>query len=356
MDLSSDNRKLVEQFGAQPLSSLKKLPEHLAFHNGLLCSHRDFKEFYKAAQNGERIAIVTGVNASGTLHLGHKAVFDTVKYFQHAFGAELFIPISDDESYVSGKVDSQAQALDNSLRLARELLAYGFDPKKTRFIIDQVYTDIYNLAFLLSKKITQSVVKATYGYSGEDNIGLQFYPAVQAAHVLFPQHVAGVKHVLVPIGPDEDAHLRVARDVAPRAGLAKPAVLHTAFLPGTDGEKMSKTKNNAIFLSDHGKGLKKKVMSSFSGGKPTVEEHREHGGDPDVDVACQYLKAFYLSEQEADNLFAQYRKGDVLSGEVKQQLLGHLTEELEAFQKRVQEIDDALLGACILKNAEKHVF
>ncbi len=353
MHPTPDNKKLVEQFGAQPLSSLKTLPAHPSFHNGLLYSHRDFDAFYKAAQQGKRVAIVTGVNASGTLHLGHKAVFDTVRFFQDSFDAEIYIPISDDESYVSGKVDSQEEALKNSLRLARELLAYGFHPDKTVFIIDQIYTNIYNLAFLLSKKITQSVVKATYGYSGEDNIGLQFYPAVQSAHVLFPQHAHNVQHVLVPIGPDEDAHLRVARDVAPRAGLAKPAVLHASFLPGTDGQKMSKSKNNAIFLSDSEKVIRKKIMSSFSGGQVTVEEHREKGGDPDVDVACQYLKAFYLSTEDADGLFAQYRSGEILSGEVKKLLADYVVAELLSFQERVARIDDNTLRSCVLQNTNQ---
>ncbi len=353
MALKADNKKLVEKFGAKPIASLKDFPDHYAFHNGLLFSHRDFDSFYKAAQKGERVAIVTGVNASGTLHLGHKTVFDTVLFFQKTFGAELFIPISDDESYVSGKVDSQKEALDNSLKLAKELLAFGFDPKKTRFVIDQIYTDIYNLAFLVSKKITLSEIKAAYGYKNEENIGLHFYPAVQSAHVLFPQHAHGIKHVLVPIGPDEDAHLRVARDAAHRVSLPKPAVLHASFLPGTDGQKMSKSKNNAIFFSDSEKAIRKKIMSSFSGGQQTLEEHRKLGGNPDVDVACQYLKAFYLSEDDAKVLFAQYRKGELLSGEIKKLLADYVVAEVLSFQKRVQEVDEKTLNKCILTHPVK---
>jgi len=356
MTLLDDNKKLVDSFGAKPLSSVQELPDHPAFHNGVLYSHRDFDVFYKAARKGEKIAIVTGVNASGTLHLGHKAVFDTVLFFQKTFKADFFVPISDDESYVSGKVDSQGEALENSLRLAKELLAYGFDPKKTFFIIDQVYTDIYNLAFLVSKKITLSVVKASYGYENEENIGLHFYPAVQSAHVLFPQYTQGITHVLVPIGPDEDAHLRVARDVAHRVGLAKPAVLHTAFLPGTDAQKMSKSKNNAIFFSDSEKVIRKKIMAAFSGGKETLEEHRALGGDPEIDVACQYLKSFYLSNKDSNELFSQYRKGKLLSGEVKKLLADHVVSEVLLFQERVKTVSDTQLDACILKNPVKRLF
>ena len=80
-----------------------------------------------------------------------KPVFDTNLYFQKEYGVPVFIPISDDESYVAGKVETQEEALKNSLSLAKELLAYGFDPYKTYFIIDQIYTNIYNLAIKRAK-------------------------------------------------------------------------------------------------------------------------------------------------------------------------------------------------------------
>ena len=102
-----------------------------------------------------------------------------------------------------------------------------------------IYTNIYNLAIKLSVKVNMSEIKATYGYKGEDNIGMYFYPAIQSAHILFPQDKFGIKNVLVPIGPDEDAHIRISRDIARRAGYKLPAVIHTFFLPGIDGEKFN---------------------------------------------------------------------------------------------------------------------
>jgi len=185
--LEEDNRKLVEKFGAGAISKLKELPDFYTFKKGLIYSHRDFEGFFSALKEGEKCAIVSGFNASGTIHIGHKPVFDTNLYFQKKYGIPVFIPISDDESYVTGKVNSQEEALKNSLELAKELIAYGFDPKKTYFIIDQIYTNIYNLAIKLSKKVNYSEIKATYGYKPEENIGLHFYPAVQSAHILFPQ-------------------------------------------------------------------------------------------------------------------------------------------------------------------------
>ncbi|MBU4308642.1 MAG: hypothetical protein KJ566_02520, partial [Nanoarchaeota archaeon] len=162
--LLEDNEKLVKKFGASLASELKDVPDFYTFEKGLVYSHRDFDKFFAALKKGEKCAIVSGFNASGTIHLGHKPVFDTNLFFQKKYKIPVFIPISDDESYVTGKVRDQKQALENAQQLAKELLAYGFDPKKTYFIIDQIYTNIYNLAFKLSRRITLSEIKASYGY------------------------------------------------------------------------------------------------------------------------------------------------------------------------------------------------
>jgi tryptophanyl-tRNA synthetase len=345
-----DNNKLVEKFGASRISDVKDLPDLPAFRNGLIHSHRDFDKFLKALEKGEKCAIVSGANASGTLHLGHKTVFDLNLYLQRKYKIPIFIPISDDESYVAGKVETQEKALEYSMRLAKEMLAYGFDPKKTYFIIDQIYTNIYNLAIKLSKKINYSEIKSTYGYSPDNNIGLHFYPSVQSAHILFPQEKFRIKNVLVPIGPDEDAHLRICRDIADRAGYVKPAVIHVRFLEGLDGEKMSKSRNNAIFLDDEIPIIKKKVSKAISGGQKTIEEHRKLGGNVKQDMSFKYLKYFFLKEEESEDLEKKYKKGDILSGEMKELFLDHLLPFIEAFQKRIKEVDEKELDACILKN------
>lgn len=349
-NLLEDNEKLVKSFGASRASELKEMPDCYTFQKGLIYSHRDFDKFFKALKKGEPCAIVSGANASGTLHLGHKVVFDTNLYFQKKYGVPVFVPISDDESYVAGKVETQEQALKFSKELAKQFLAYGFDPKNTYFIIDQIYTNIYNLAIKLSKKINYSEIKASYGYAQDNNIGLHFYPTIQSAHILFPQEKFGIKNILVPIGPDEDAHLRICRDIAGRMNYNKPSVIHLKFLPGLDGEKMSKSRNNAIFLHDDEKTIKNKVNKALSGGQQTVEEHRKLGGNPDVDMSFLYLKAFFLSEKEAENLEKKYKKGEILSGEMKKMFQDKLVDFIKNFQTRENEITEKDVDKCVLKN------
>ncbi len=348
--LLEDNKVLIKKFGAEPIDKLSDKPNFYAFETGVLVSHRDFDKFFSALKRGEKCAILSGVNASGSLHLGHKAVFDTNLFFQKKYGIPVFIPISDDESYVSGKVKDQEQALKNSLELAKQLLAYGFNPKKTYFIIDQIYTNIYNLAIKLSKKVTLSEIKATYGYKNEDNPGLYFYPAVQSAHILFPQEKYNIPNVLVPIGPDEDAHIRISRDIASRFGYKKPSILHAKFLPGIDGSKMSKSKNNAIFLNDNEKTIREKINKSFSGGQPTVEEHKAKGGNPEIDVSCIYLKNLFLTPEKSKRVIEQYKKGKLLTKDVKQMFTDETIKFIKKFQNNLKKIKDKTVQKCILRN------
>ncbi len=351
--LFADNEKVVKEFGASPMSKLKDLPSFYTFEKKLIYSHRDFDKFYKALKQNKKCAIVSGINASGVMHLGHKVVFDTNLYFQKEFNVPVFLPISDDESYVSGKVKSQKTAFENSIKLARELIAYGFDPKKTFLIIDQVYTNIYNLAIKLSTKVTLSEIKAVYGYKMENNPGLFFYPAVQAAHVLLPIDYFQYDHVLVPIGPDEDSHLRICRDIAYKMGYNKPAVLHAAFMPGVDGEKMSKSRNNSILLfADNEKDIKKKVNKALSGGAETLEKHKKHGGNPDKDIACFYLEKYLLNKADSDDLFKSYRKGTLSSKDVKKLLADYLIKLTKDLQTKRNQTKPETVYKCLLKNTE----
>ena len=348
---SIGNEKLINEFGAKPIDNLSSAPDFYTFQTGVLASHRDFDKFFSALKKGEKCAILSGLNASGTLHLGHKAVFDTNLYFQKKYNLSVFIPLSDDESYLTGKVKDQKQALSNSLKLAKQLLAYGFNPKRTFFIIDQIYTNIYNLAIKLSKKITLSEIKATYGYKNEDNPGLYFYPAIQAAHILFPQEILKIKNVLVPIGPDEDAHFRIARDLSSRFNYHKPSTIHSKFLPGINGEKMSTSlPHTAIFLHDTEKDIRNKINKAFSGGQKTLDLHRKKGGNPDVDVSFLYLKYLFLKPKESESLAKQYKSGKLQSSKLKELFTKHTLSFINQFQSNLKQIKDKDIDKCILKN------
>ena len=241
------------------------------------------------------------------MHIGHLTLYSIPKYFQDVYGCKVYIPISDDEKFfVKDNLrfeEVEKYALDNIL----DILAMGYDPKKTIVHRDFEYTNIYKYAARIAKKMTYSTAKAVFGLKPDTNIGWTFYPAMQAAHILFPQFHEGEKQrTLVPIGIDQDPFMRVTRDVAEKFGFIKPGAIHKILAPGLKSPKMSSSKGEAIWLSDDEKTVRKKIMKyAFSGGQPSVEKHRKLGGNPDVDVSFLYLKYFF---EESDKKTQRNRR------------------------------------------------
>lgn len=336
-DEEVDYTKLIKEFGTQPISTVKDLPDHKAFRRGFVISHRDFDKFMMAAKAGKKVSILTGVNGSGSLHLGHKWTLDIVVALQKHFGIPVILTISDDEAYVTGKVKDQAEALKNARLIAAQLVALGFDMSRTKILIHQQYTKIYNLATKLSTRCTLSEIKSIYGFDMSRNPGMWFYPLVQAADILLPQEIDGPHYVLVPIAIDQDPHLRLARDIADKIGYIKPTVVHTRFLRSLKGgSKMSKSKGGAIFLDEKPDVAVKLCNQALTGGQATVEEQRKLGGDPDRSVVIEYLGAFMDDDAKLQKIKDDYRAGKLLDGEVKKILADNVKTYLVDFQARVK--------------------
>lgn len=139
-----------------------------------------------------------------------------------------------------------------------------------------------------------------------DNIGKIHFASIQAAPSFsnsFPQIFGTQTNIpcLIPCAIDQDPYFRLTRDVAAKLKYQKPALLHAKFFPALQGPqtKMSASDaNSSIFMSDTPAQIKNKINKhGFSGGQETVEEHRRLGGNPDVDVAYQYL-GFFLEDDE----------------------------------------------------------
>ncbi len=102
-------------------------------------------------------------------------------------------------------------------------------------------------------------------------------------------------------------------------GLMQPSSTYHQFAVGMTGGKMSSSMpDTTIFLNDSMKTIEKKIKSSFSGGQPTVEEHRKKGGNPDIDVSYQYLRYFFEeNDNELEKIREEYVSGKLLTGEIK---------------------------------------
>jgi len=342
-----DYEKLVKQFGTQHLTDdlLERIQKHtkdlhFMLRRKIFFSHRDLDWVLKEYEKGNKFFLYTGRGPSGHTHVGHLMPWVFTKWLQDKFGAELYFQMTDDEKFMFNDKLSLEDANNFAYENALDVIALGFDPKKTFIFSDIDYAKtLYKEAIKVAKKITFSTAKAVFGFENDTNVGRIFFTSMQAVPAFLPSVIKGNNiPCLIPHAIDQDPHFRVARDVLPKLGYYKPAAIHNMFLPSLKGpeSKMSASDpDSAIFTTDPPEVARKKIMKSFSGGKETLEEHRKHGGDPTIDTACQYL--FYLFEEDdkkVNELISGYKKGDVTSGEAKNILADKVSAFLTHHQKQ----------------------
>lgn len=211
--------------------------------------------------------------------------------------------------------------------------------------------EYYRNVIRIQKCVTFNQVKGIFGFGDSDVIGKIGFPAVQAAPALsstFPLIFGKAKvPVLIPCAIDQDPYFRMTRDVAPRLGFPKPALMHSTFFPALQGakSKMSASEaNSAIFLTDTAKQVKTKINKhAFSGGRMTVEEHRELGGNTDIDVSYQLLTFFLEDDAELEKIRLAYNSGELLSGEIKKCAVDCLQPIVAEHQARRKEVTDEIV-------------
>jgi len=338
-----DYDRLIEKFGVSKLTPdlLKKLgTDNLLLKRGTFYAHRDLDKIL-----GKKFAIVSGRGPSEKMHLAHLAIFKVVKDLQDKHDCFVFIPFSDDEKILVKDLDFE-ETKKLSFENALDIIALGFDPKKTEIMFDlsHMNQDIYNLAIKSSSKITTSTVKALTGFDDSKNVGTIFYPAMQTSHILYPSFKHNLP-VLVVIGVDQDPFVRLSRDVAEKLGFPKPGDLLTKFLPGLEGGgKMSASNpKSALYTTDSPEEISKKLKQAFSGGKETLKEHRESGGNPDIDACFQYLKYFFEEdEKKLNKIYKDYKSGEMLTSELKDYTIKKAQEFFSEHQRKRQEAKSKL--------------
>jgi tryptophanyl-tRNA synthetase len=341
-----DYDELLKQFGVEPLSEelLEKLKRHAGSLHVLLrrkvfYAHREFGDWMDSYEKGVKVVLYTGRGPSGYTHLGHLVPWILTKYLQDAFGSDLYFQITDDEKFLVDQdltmEDVHRYTKDNLL----DIIAVGFDPKKTKVFTDLTYTkEQYNIAVRVAKHVTFSTAKATFGFTDSSNIGIIFFPAIQAVPCFLPQVLKEEDaHVLIPCAIDQEPYWRIARDVAPKLGYRKPAGIYSKFIPGLGaGGKMSASlPETCIFLSDKPEEAVKKVKNAFTGGQPTIKEQKEKGGNPDVCVIYSYL--YSLFDEDDKSVAETYRAckaGERMCGECKNQLADKAAAFLKEHQRR----------------------
>ena len=358
-----DYDKLIKQFGTkritqETLDRFKRVTGREPHHylkKGLFFSERDFSRILDKYEHGEPFFLYTGRGpSSDSMHLGHMVPFIFTKWLQEVFDVPLVIELTDDEKFLFKQKltldDVKKFAKDN----AKDIIACGFNPKNTFIFSDLEYMNaaFYETILRVSRQITTSTAKAVFGFQDSDSIGKIHFASIQIS-TAFPSSFPDVLGLpdktpaLIPCAIDQDPYFRVCRDVAEKLRFSKPALIHSRFFPALQGPttKMSASNaNTAIFMTDTAKQIKKKINKyAFSGGKATLEEHRKYGGNPDIDVAYQYLSFFKDDDDELKRVADSYRKGELLSGEMKKLCIETLQKFVKDFQERRAKVDDTVL-------------
>jgi len=213
-----DYARLRDEFGIQEFtdSLWQDLPHpHRLLRRGVIFGHRGFETIHEAILQKKPWAILTGLMPSGRMHLGHKMVIDEVMYYQ-SLGADIFIAVADIEAFATRGFTLQQT---KELAINEYILNYialGLKPERCRIYFQSQQQDVKDLAYLLGKKVNWSQMVATYGFEGSTNMAHIFSPLIQTGDILHVQleKYGGVRPTLVPVGVDQDPHIRLSRDIA----------------------------------------------------------------------------------------------------------------------------------------------
>ncbi len=299
--------------------------------------------------------ILTGIQSTGTPHLGNilGAILPAIKMAENP-GNESFLFIADMHSLTQIKNGDELR--NNTYATAATWLAFGLDVNKTVFYRQSDVPQVTELAWYLSCFFPYQRLTLAHSFKDKSdrledvNAGLFSYPMLMAADILL--YDANI----VPVGKDQLQHLEMTRDVASRfhAQLGETFVLpeaqvqeETMYIPGTDGEKMSKSKGNLINIFQSDKLLRKQIM-----GIQTDSTPMEDPKDPDSDTVFA-LYSILASKENTAKMREKYLKGNYGYGHAKQELyeclvstFGEAREKFHYYKNNVSEIDELLnLGA-----------
>ena len=439
---STDYARIRDQFGLESVD-VSRLPNPGMLHRrGIVFAHRDLDVVLGCIERSDPFGVLTGLMPSGRMHLGHSMVIDQVRWFQQQ-GADITVTVADLEALAT-RGTSLAEGRENAINeYVHNYAALGLDPSNTNVYFQSGRPAVQRLAFTLGRRTNLSEFEAIYGFGGDTNLAHVQAPLIQAGDIIHPQleEYGGLRPIIVPVGVDQDPHLRLTRGIASKThwfnvkprkaggltvalsvqtdnaelfgvapngrvdratreaifqrlkdslapmgyadfvanpkhgtldipganlsdagqvrmcvlaleremggmGLMPPCSTYHRFAVGMTGDKMSSSKpQTTIFMDDSIEVMSKKVKRAFSGGQPTVEEHRRLGGDCSKDVAFQYLQFFFEpDDSELARIAREYESGRMLAGEIKQicidrasEWLTDLAEKRDMWEGRLDE-------------------
>ncbi len=332
--LPKDYLDLVKKFGLEKFEAGNLPSVNLLMRRGFVFAGRDLKTIFDCIKNKKPFYALTGIMPTADkVHFGTKSVIDLMVYFQK-HGAETYVLVADLEAAAT-----RGTSLEEARKRALEVhipcyIALGLDAKKTKFYFQSDNDDVRNLAFELSNKATLNEYRAIYGNAEPSRIMASI---LQVADILHPQIKKKIPGI-VPVGIDQDPHIRLARDIARRSGFIPPSSVNMKYLPSlAGGMKMSKSEGNSLYLLDSDEEIKKKISKAVTGGQKTKQEQEEKGGNPDEDMIFELFRQHLIeSDSELKKREEDYRNGRLLDSENKEFATKLLIKFMKDFRKKYE--------------------
>jgi tryptophanyl-tRNA synthetase len=399
---SLDIEKLFSEFGIDPISTaIGDLPEIPYFmKRGVVVGHRDYGLIGHSIRDRAPFHILTGFMPSGHPHLGHLMVMkEVVWHVKH--GGNGYITIADREAHAVRDI-SWADCRKFGKEYLICLYALGFEGE---IYYQSRNQDLNNLAFEAAIKVNLSELQAIYGFGPETALAHPVSVITQVADILFPQVAAYPAPTLVPVGIDQDPHIRLTRGVAHKLrmftvedrgdyisvrsknapetameevhrafpgskryeghidirgaacapvasrvreielrnggfGFYTPSSTYHRFIPGLQGGKMSSSvPESTIGFFEPDDITRKKVMAAITGGRVTLAEQKEKGGEPER-CSLYLLNLFHMVEDDTELADIRQRcmSGEITCGQCKKETSERVLAFLADFRERMDEV------------------
>lgn len=257
-----DYADLFEEFGIEAFDDVAEsvADPHYLMRRGVIFGHREYDAVAEAMANDEPFAALSGFMPTGDPHIGHKLVFDEIIWHQQQ-GGDAFGLIADLEAH-SARGMSWDEIDEHARNYLLSLLALGFDAEEGELYRQSDNREVQDLGFELGSKANFSEFEAIYGFDGETNISHMQSVITQTADILYPQLVDEPKPTVIPVGPDQDPHVRLTRDLATRVRYFKVTEAFASFELNDDERQLVRAAYDALAAGD------------------------ESDGDAEVDVRC----------------------------------------------------------------------
>lgn len=284
--------------------------------------------------------ILSGIQPSGRLHIGNYfGMMKPALELQAEGQAYLFIA----NYHALTTVDDPQALREGTMNAALDFLACGLDPDKTVFFRQSDVPEVCELAWLLSTVTPMGLLERCHSYKDKTAKGIAPMHALFAYPVLMAADILAYGSNVVPVGRDQKQHVEVTRDIALKFNqkfgevftIPEPRIKDdVAVVPGTDGQKMSKSYGNCIELFGEEKEIRKKIMRMVSDSKALE--------DPKDPLTCNIFALYRLfaNDTQAQALREKYAAGGFGYGSAKKELFELMWSHLAPFRQRRAELAD----------------